>query len=76
MWEIEFEPGPSIFGDSFSKEDRLAHALMQSEICETDGHYQLPLLWKESYKNQLSNHLSLALVDSLARKDDFNVMII
>ena len=60
MWETEFEPGTSIFDDSFSKEDRLAHTLMQSEICTIDGHYQLPLLWKEPYKNQLSNNLPLA----------------
>ena len=60
MWETEFEPGTSIFDDSFSKEDRLAHTLMQSEICTIDGHYQLPLLWKEPYKNQLLNNLPLA----------------
>ena len=60
MWETEFEPGTSIFDDSFSKEDRLAHTLMQSEICTIDGHYQLPLLWKEPYKNQLPNNLPLA----------------
>ena len=60
MWETEFEPGTSIFDDSFSNEDRLAHTLMQSEICTIDGHYQLPLLWKEPYKNQLLNNLPLA----------------
>ena len=60
MWETEFEPGTSIFDDSFSKEDRLAHTLMQSEICTIDDHYQLPLLWKEPYKNQLPNNLPLA----------------
>ena len=58
--ETEFEPGTSIFDDSFSKQDRLAHALRQSEICAIDGHYQLPLLWKETYKNQLPNNLPLA----------------
>ena len=60
MWKTEFEPGTLIFDDSYSKEDRLAHTLNQSEICAIDGHYQLPLLWKESYKNQLPNNLPLA----------------
>ena len=79
MWETEFEPGTSIFDDSFSKEDRLAHTLMQSEICTIDGHYQLPLLWKEPYKNQLSNNIPLAqrrltsLKGRLQRDDNLRV---
>ena len=79
MWETEFEPGTSIFDDSFSKEDRLAHTLMQSEICTIDGHYQLPLLWKEPYKNQLPNNLPLAqrrltsLKGRLQRDDNLRV---
>ena len=70
MWETEFELGTSIFDNSFSKEDHLAHALMQSEICETDGHYQLPLLWKKSYKNQLPSNLPFAqrILASLKRR--------
>ena len=79
MWETEFESGTSIFDDSFSKEDRLAHTLMQSEICTIDGHYQLPLLWKEPYKNQLPNNLPLAqrrltsLKGRLQRDDNLRV---
>ena len=79
MWETEFEPGTSIFDDSFSKEDRLAHTLMQTEICTIDGHYQLPLLWKEPYKNQLPNNLPLAqrrltsLKGRLQRDDNLRV---
>ena len=79
MWETEFEPGTSIFDDSFSKEDCLAHTLMQSEICTIDGHYQLPLLWKEPYKNQLPNNLPLAqrrltsLKGRLQRDDNLRV---
>ena len=79
MWETEFEPGTSIFDDSFSKEDRLAHTLMQSEICTIDGHYQLPLLWKEPFKNQLLNNLPLAqrrltsLKGRLQRDDNLRV---
>ena len=60
MWENEFDTGTSIFDGSSSKEDRIAYAIMQSSICESDGHYQLPLLWKEGYLHQLPNNLFLA----------------
>ena len=60
MWENEFDFGTFIFDGSSSKEDRIAYAIMQSSICESDGHYQLPLLWKEGYLNQLPNNLFLA----------------
>ena len=59
MWENEFDPGTSIF-ESSSKEDRIAYTVMRSSICETHGHYQLPLLWKEGYIDQLPDNLFLA----------------
>ena len=60
MWEAEFDAGTSIFEGPCSKEDRIAHSLMQSSILVTKGHYQLPLLWKEAYMKQLPNNLVLA----------------
>ena len=57
MRENEFEPGTSIFDLSSSKEDRIAYELMQSSLCENRGHYQLPLLWKEGYINQIKSNV-------------------
>ena len=59
MWENEFESGTSILNFPSAKEDRIAYALMQSTVCVTDNHYQLPLLWKEGYIYQLRDNLEL-----------------
>ena len=60
MWENEFESGTSIFDFLSSKEDRIAYTLMQSTVCVTGNHYQLPLLWKKGYIYQLPDNLKLA----------------
>ena len=60
MWKTEFDDGTSTFDTPNSKEDRHAYKIMQSSISEADGHYQLPLLWKENCKNRLPNNLPLA----------------
>ena len=60
MWNNEFESGTSIFDFPSSKEDRIAYALMQSTVCVTDNHYQLPLLWKKGFIYQLPDNLKLA----------------
>ena len=44
MWPSEFDLGTSIFKVPYSKEDRIYLTIMESQICEIDGHYQLPLL--------------------------------
>ena len=59
MWQSEFDLGTSIFKVPHSKEDRISLTTMKSQICEIDGHYQLPLLWKNEAKSS-PNNLSLA----------------
>ena len=60
MWANEFEVGSSVFDYPHSKEDRISYNVMQTEICEANGHYQLPLLWKNNYPELLLNNLSVA----------------
>ena len=60
MWANEFEVGSSVFDYPHSKEDRISYNVMQTEICEANGHYQLPLLWKNIYPELLLNNLSVA----------------
>ena len=60
VWANEFEVGFSVFDYPHSKEDRISYNVMQTEICETNGHYQLPLLWKNNYPELLLNNLSVA----------------
>ena len=60
MWANEFEVGSSVFDYPHSKEDRISYNVMQTKICEANGHYQLPLLWKNNYPELLLNNLSVA----------------
>ena len=60
MWANKFEVGSSVFDYPHSKEDRISYNVMQTEICEANGHYQLPLLWKNNYPELLLNNLSVA----------------
>ena len=34
------------FGLKYSREDTVAYNLMSRSVSQVDGHYQLPLLWK------------------------------
>ena len=36
------------FGLKYSREDTVAYDLMSRSVCQVDGHYQLPLLWKNA----------------------------
>ena len=60
MWANEFEVGSSVFDYPHSNEDRISYNVMQTEICEANGYYQLPSLWKNNYPELLLNNLSVA----------------
>jgi len=60
MWASEFDPGTSMLDAPTSGEDHAAYDTLKSSVCVSDGHYQLPLLWKIGYSNQLSNNLDMA----------------
>ena len=36
------------FGLKYSREDTAAYDLMSRSVCQVNGHYQLPLLWKNA----------------------------
>ena len=60
MWEADFQRGTSILDTPNSSEDREAFQKLKSSItCSDDGHYQLPLLWKED-DTSLPNNLEMA----------------
>ena len=60
MWEADFQKGTGVLDVPNSSEDREAlHKLTSSIKATDDGHYQLPLLWKQE-KISLPNNLNMA----------------
>ena len=60
MWEADFQRGTGVLDVPNSSKDREAFHKLTSSIKTTDnGHYQLPLLWKQE-KISLPNNLNLA----------------
>ena len=60
MWEADFQKGTGVLDVPNSSEDREALHKLTSFIKATDdGHYQLPLLWKQE-KISLPNNLNMA----------------
>ena len=60
MWEADFQKGTGVLDVPNSWEDREAfHKLASSIKTTNDGHYQLPLLWKQE-KISLPNNLNMA----------------
>ena len=60
MWEADFQKGTGVLDVPNSSEDREAFHEVTSSIKTTDdGHYQLPLLWKQE-KIPLPNNLNMA----------------
>ena len=60
MWEADFQKGTGVLDVPNSSEDREAFHKQTSSIKATDdGHYQLPLLWKQE-KISLPNNLNVA----------------
>ena len=48
LWDTDFQSSTSVLTTPQSSEDRVAHEKLKSFIGITsDGHYQLPLLWKD-----------------------------
>ena len=60
LWKSDFERGTSVLNVPNSKEDRAAYDMMEARLCLDEGHYQLPLLWKDECQKQLSDNLPLA----------------
>ena len=60
LWKSDFERGTSVLNIPNSKKDRAAYNMMETRLCLDQGHYQLPLLWKDECQKQLPDNLPLA----------------
>ena len=58
MWEADFQKGTGVLDVSNSSKDREAFYKLTSIKATDDGHYQLPLLWKQE-KISLLNNLNM-----------------
>ena len=47
LWENDFGCGTSVLDVPSSKEDRIVYESMQKTVTIVDGHYQLPLPWRD-----------------------------
>ena len=60
LWDADFQTSTSILNIPHSSEDRAAYGKLTSSVTVTsDGHYQLPLLWKDQ-EPSLPNNIPMA----------------
>ena len=57
LWKTDFEEGTSVIDGLNSREDRIAYQTMKNSIQLVQGHYQLPLLWKQEARVLPNNYL-------------------